>query len=184
MRGRLKLDLNFGKLQLLNPECFKSCAMTICYADYTGYLYAKSDVYSFGVVLVQILTGLRVLDTNRPRGKHFLVNWIIPYLSEIRKLKQIMDSGLGGKYSPKAAFHIAQLALKCLAAEPKLRPSMKEVSEKLEWFEAVNERPREPRNHASHPMVHRQGQQPLHHHSPLHPRLDGNPAYQNSSQVR
>ncbi|KAK7856829.1 putative serine/threonine-protein kinase pix13, partial [Quercus suber] len=70
------------------------------------------------------------------------------------------------------------LALKCLAAEPKLRPSMKEVLEKLEWFEAANERPREPRNHASHPM------QPLHHRSPLYPRLDGNPAYQNSSRVR
>ena len=48
---------------------------------------------------------------------------------------------------------------------------MKEVLEKLERFEAANERPREPRNHASHPMVHQQGQQPLHHHSPLHPRL-------------
>ena len=151
---RPKLDLNFGKLQLLNPECFKSCAMTICYADYTGHLYVKSDVYSFGVVLVEILTGLRVLDTNRPRGKHYLIDWIKPYLSQRRKLKQIMDSRLGGKYPPKAAFHISQLALECLAGEHKFRPSMKEVLEKLEWIEAANERLREPRNHASHPMVH------------------------------
>ena len=101
--------------------------MTICYADYTGHLYVKSDVYGFGVVLVEILTGLRALDTNRPREKHNLVDWIKPYLSEIRKLKQIMDSKLGGKYPSKVAFHISQLALKCLAAEPKHRPSMKEV---------------------------------------------------------
>ncbi|KAK7815591.1 putative serine/threonine-protein kinase pix13, partial [Quercus suber] len=148
-----------------------------------GHLYIKSDVYGFGIVLVEILTGLRALDTNRPSGKQYLVDWIKPYLSEIRKLKQIMDPRLEGIYPSKAAFHISQLAQKCLAAEPKLRPSMKEVLEKLERFEAANERPREPRNHASHPMVHRQGQQPLHHRSPLHPRLDGNPAYQNSSRV-
>nr|POE66416.1 isoform 2 of probable serine/threonine-protein kinase pix13 [Quercus suber] len=98
----------------------------------TGHLYIKSDVYSFGVVLVEILTGLRALDTNRPSGKHNLVDWIKPYLSEIRKLKLIMDSRLEGKYPSKAAFHISQLALKCLAAEPKHRPSMKEVLEKLE----------------------------------------------------
>nr|POE82531.1 putative serine/threonine-protein kinase pix13 [Quercus suber] len=150
----------------------------------TGHLYVKSDVYGFGIVLVEILTGLRAIDTNRPSGKHNLADWIKPYLSERRKLKLIMDTRLGGIYPSKTAFHISQLALKCLAATHKLRPSMEEVLEKLERLEAANERPREPRNHASHPMVHRQGQQPLHHHSPLHPRLDGNPAYQNSSRLQ
>ncbi|KAF3957845.1 hypothetical protein CMV_017183 [Castanea mollissima] len=124
----------------------------------TGHLYVKSDVYGFGVVLVEILTGLRAFDTKRPSGKHKLVDWIKPYLSERIKLKQIMDYRLEGKYPSKDAFYISQLALKCLAAEPKHRPSMKEVLEKLVRFEAANERSREPRNHASHPMVHQQGQ--------------------------
>ncbi|KAM3743664.1 hypothetical protein ACB098_07G163900 [Castanea mollissima] len=87
----------------------------------TGHLYVKSDVYGFGVVLVEILTGLRAVDTNRPSGKQNLVDWVKPYLSE--------------------------------RTEPKHRPSMKEVLEKLERFEAANERPREPRSHASHLMV-------------------------------
>lgn len=130
-------------------------------------------MYGFGVVLVEILTGLRALDTNRPSGKHNLVDWIKPYLSERRKLKQIMDNRLEGRYPSKAALHISQLALKCLAAEPKHRPSMKEVLETLERIETANERPREPRNRSTHPMAHRQGQQPLHHRSPLHPRPDG-----------
>ena len=111
---RLKLDLNFGKLQLVKPEYFKSCSMTICYADYTGHLYVKNDVYGFGVVLVEILTGLRALDTNCPSGKHNLVDQVKPYLSERRKLKQIMDSRLEGKYPSKAVFHISQLALSVL----------------------------------------------------------------------
>lgn len=150
----------------------------------TGHLYVKSDVYGFGVVLVEILTGLRALDTNRPSGRHNLVDWIKPYLSERRKLKEIMDSRLEGKYPSKAAFHISRLALKCLAPEPKHRPSMKEVLETLERIEAANERPREPRTRSSYPRAHRQGQQPMYHRSPLHPTLDGSPAYQHSPRVR
>ncbi|XP_028792852.1 probable serine/threonine-protein kinase PIX13 [Neltuma alba] len=121
----------------------------------TGHLYVKSDVYGFGVVLVEILTALRALDQNRPSGQHSLVDWVKPYLHDGRKLKSIMDSRLEGKYPSKSAFRIAQLALKCLALEPKHRPSMKEVLENLERIQAANDRPGEPRlrstrNVASH----------------------------------
>ncbi|KAF2322612.1 hypothetical protein GH714_022670 [Hevea brasiliensis] len=140
----------------------------------TGHLYVKSDVYGFGVVLVEILTGLRALDTNRPSGKHNLVEWIKPYLCDKRKLKNIMDSGLEGKYPSKATFRIAQLALNCIESEPKHRPSMKEVVETLEGIEASNERPREPkvRSNRQHTQQHLQNR------SSLHPRQDGNQAYQ------
>ncbi|KAG6769373.1 hypothetical protein POTOM_025004 [Populus tomentosa] len=40
-----------------------------------GRLYVKSDVYSFGVVLVEMLTGLRAIDKNRPPGKQNLREW-------------------------------------------------------------------------------------------------------------
>ncbi|PRQ25184.1 putative transferase, protein kinase RLK-Pelle-RLCK-VIIa-2 family [Rosa chinensis] len=153
----------------------------------TGHLYVKSDVYGFGVVLVEILTGLRALDTNRPSGKHNLVEWVKPYLSDKRKLKGIMDPRLEGKYPAKAAFRISQLALKCIESEHKNRPSMKLVVETLERIESVNEHIREPRirsTHSTHPMAHRQGQAPLHHRSPLHPRSDGNQNYQQSPRMR
>ncbi|KAK3020927.1 hypothetical protein RJ639_046583 [Escallonia herrerae] len=114
-------------------------------AHETGHLYVKSDVYGFGVVLVEMLTGLRALDPNRPSGQHNLVDWIKPVLADRRKLKNIMDSRLEGKYPSKAAVHIAQLALTCLGPEPKTRPPMKEVVETLERVGAVNERPRRPR---------------------------------------
>uniref|UniRef100_A0A3Q7FFS8 Protein kinase domain-containing protein n=1 Tax=Solanum lycopersicum TaxID=4081 RepID=A0A3Q7FFS8_SOLLC len=73
----------------------------------TGHLYVKSDVYPFGVFLVEMLTGLRALDTNRPSNQHYLVDWIKPHLSDKRKLKEKMDSPLGGKYPSRAAVQIA-----------------------------------------------------------------------------
>ncbi|KAJ8572106.1 hypothetical protein K7X08_008617 [Anisodus acutangulus] len=143
----------------------------------TGHLYVKSDVYGFGVVLVEMLTGLRALDTNRPSNQHNLVEWIKPHLSDRRKLKDKMDSRLEGKYPSRASVQIAQLALSCLGPEPKMRPAMKEVVEKLEQIEAANERPKEPRITSRHQTAYRYGQQPLHHRSPLHPRHDVNRAY-------
>lgn len=53
-----------------------------------GRFYAKSDVYSFGVVLVEMLTGSRAIDTKRPNGQDIVVNWVIPFLSNKRKLKK------------------------------------------------------------------------------------------------
>ncbi|KAK3000834.1 hypothetical protein RJ639_020692 [Escallonia herrerae] len=149
----------------------------------TGHLYVKSDVYGFGVVLVEMLTGLRALDTNRPSGQHNLVDWIKPLLADRRKLTNIMDSRLEGKYPSKAAVHIAQLALTCLGPEPKTRPPMKEVVETLERVSAVNERPRRPRVSSSHNSTYRIGQQPLHQRSPLRSRQDVNRSYQNSPQA-
>lgn len=143
----------------------------------TGHLYVKSDVYGFGVVLVEILTGLRALDTNRRNGQENLVDWVKPHLSNRRKLKNIMDSRLEGKYPSKAAIQMAQLALMCLENEPKHRPSMQELVEKLERIESVNEKPRETRARSRRQAAYRHAHQPLQSRSPLHPRQDESPAY-------
>ncbi|XP_010690221.2 probable serine/threonine-protein kinase PIX13 [Beta vulgaris subsp. vulgaris] len=112
----------------------------------TGHLYVKSDVYGFGVVIVELLTGLRALDTTRPSGKHTLVDWIKPFLSDKRKLKGIMDTRLEGKYPLKAAVATAELALTCIEQEPRARPSMQEVLESLVKIQAIDhEKPRVPR---------------------------------------
>ncbi|XVF67143.1 hypothetical protein PTKIN_Ptkin10aG0096900 [Pterospermum kingtungense] len=150
----------------------------------TGHLYVKSDVYGFGVVLVEIITGLRALDLNRPSGQHQLVDWIKPYLSERRKLKTIMDHRLEGKYPSKAAYRIAQLALKCLESEPKNRPSMKEVLETLEQNKSNNEKPTEPKNCSSRHTTRRHGQQTVHHRSPLAPKVEAGHAHQNPPPLR
>ncbi|KAJ1413321.1 putative serine/threonine-protein kinase [Sesbania bispinosa] len=121
----------------------------------TGHLYVKSDVYGFGVVLLEILTGMRALDTKRPTGQQNLVEWLKPCLSNKKKLKTIMDARIEGQYSPKAALQAAQLTLKCLEPDPKQRPSMKEVLEALEGIEAIKVKPKESKNLNSHqPQLH------------------------------
>ncbi|KAF8017822.1 hypothetical protein BT93_H2889 [Corymbia citriodora subsp. variegata] len=97
----------------------------------TGHLYVKSDVYSFGVVLVELLTGMRAYDGNRPAHQQILVEWVKPHLSR-RKLTRVMDPRLEGRYPLKDALDVAALAFRCLDISPKHRPSMNEVVKTLE----------------------------------------------------
>lgn len=127
----------------------------------TGHLYVKSDVYGFGVLLLEIMTGLRALDTKRPDGQQNLVDWLKPTLSHKRKFKTFMDARIEGQYSSKAATQTAELTLKCLEHDPKNRPSMKQVVEALERIESLNkEKPKESSKsgsiHSSTTARHRQ----------------------------
>ncbi|KAI3462333.1 hypothetical protein Pfo_018996 [Paulownia fortunei] len=138
----------------------------------TGHLYVKSDVYGFGVVLLEMLTGLRALDTRRPSGQHNLVEWVKPLLSQGRKLKSIMDARIEGQYSSKAALQAAQLTLRCLEPEPRKRPPMKEVVDVLEQIAAM-EKPKESKRRSTGSSSHHHGQSPRSHQSPRHPRNHG-----------
>ncbi|KAL0349240.1 UNVERIFIED_CONTAM: Receptor-like cytoplasmic kinase [Sesamum angustifolium] len=101
----------------------------------TGHLTARSDVYSFGVVLLEMLTGRRVLDKNRPHGEQNLIEWARPYLASKRRVLRVMDPRLEGQYSPSGALRAATLAIKCLALEPKHRPTIDDVVKALEQLQ-------------------------------------------------
>ncbi|KAK1415558.1 hypothetical protein QVD17_31341 [Tagetes erecta] len=101
----------------------------------TGHLTARSDIYSFGVVLLEILTGRRCIDKNRPTGEQILVEFAKPYLTNKRRILYIMDPRLAGQYSPNVAMRAAMLATKCLLKEPKHRPSADEVVKSLEQLQ-------------------------------------------------
>lgn len=96
-----------------------------------GHLTSKSDVYSFGVVLLEMLTGRRSMDKNRPNGEHNLVEWARPHLGERRRFYRLIDPRLEGNFSIKGAQKAAQLAHHCLSRDPKTRPLMSEVVEAL-----------------------------------------------------
>ncbi|KAK1298021.1 putative receptor-like protein kinase [Acorus calamus] len=97
----------------------------------TGHLTSRSDVYSFGVVLLEMLSGRRSMDKNRPNGEHNLVEWARPYLVERRRFYRLIDPRLEGHFSIKGAQKAAQLAQHCLSRDPKARPLMSEVVESL-----------------------------------------------------
>ncbi|MFS7961380.1 putative protein kinase RLK-Pelle-RLCK-VIIa-2 family [Helianthus anomalus] len=100
-----------------------------------GHLTARSDIYSFGVVLLEILTGRRCIDKNRPTGEQILVEFVKPYLTSKRRILYIMDPRLAGQYSPNVAMRAAMLATKCLLKEPKHRPTADEVVKALEQLQ-------------------------------------------------
>ncbi|XP_074339745.1 putative serine/threonine-protein kinase PBL10 [Apium graveolens] len=101
----------------------------------SGHLTTKSDVYSFGVVLLEILSGKKAIDKNRPKGEHNLVDWAKPYLHNKRKVFRVFDPRLEGQHSPKRALQAAEIALQCLSMDPKLRPNMDEVVTALEQLQ-------------------------------------------------
>ncbi|OIW08629.1 hypothetical protein TanjilG_03305 [Lupinus angustifolius] len=101
----------------------------------TGHLTAKSDVFSFGVVLMEMISGLKAIDKNRPSGQQSLVEWGKQYLTNKRKILHVMDNRLEGQYSIDDALKVSTLALRCLSIESKLRPNMDEVVTLLEQLQ-------------------------------------------------
>ncbi|EPS59398.1 hypothetical protein M569_15409, partial [Genlisea aurea] len=115
----------------------------------TGHLTAKSDVYSFGVVLVEILTGKKAIDKNRPPGEHNLVEWAKPYLGNKRRVLSVVDGRLEGQYSVATVAKTGSLALQCLSTDPRTRPNMEEIVNALEQLQdsSKNDDDHRRRNH-------------------------------------
>ncbi|KAG8663231.1 serine/threonine-protein kinase PBL34 isoform X3 [Manihot esculenta] len=82
-------------------------------------------------VLLEMISGRRSMDKNRPIGEHNLVEWARPHLGERRRFYRLIDPRLEGHFSIKGAQKAAQLAAHCLSRDPKARPLMSEVVEAL-----------------------------------------------------
>ncbi|CAE5963592.1 unnamed protein product [Arabidopsis arenosa] len=120
----------------------------------TGRLTAKSDVYSFGVVLLELLSGRPTLDKSKVGVERNLVDWAIPYLVDRRKMFRIMDTKLGGQYPHKGACAAANIALRCLNTEPKLRPDMADVLSTLQQLETSSKKTSSTPNIVMSPSSH------------------------------
>ncbi|KAH6797681.1 Protein kinase superfamily protein [Perilla frutescens var. hirtella] len=94
----------------------------------TGHLTAKSDVWSYGVFLYELITGRRPMERNRPKNEQKLLEWVKPYLSDVKKFQQILDPRLEGKQILKSAIKLSIVANRCLVRASKTRPTMTQVA--------------------------------------------------------
>ncbi|XP_023899342.1 LEAF RUST 10 DISEASE-RESISTANCE LOCUS RECEPTOR-LIKE PROTEIN KINASE-like 1.4 isoform X2 [Quercus suber] len=93
----------------------------------------KSDVYSFGVVLIELISSLPAVDTNRHRHDINLANMAVNKIQN-HALHELVDPLIGFEkdYNVKRmTTSVAELAFRCLQQERDMRPSMDEVLEIL-----------------------------------------------------
>ncbi|XP_021767440.1 probable serine/threonine-protein kinase PBL25 isoform X1 [Chenopodium quinoa] len=107
-----------------------------CAPEYqrTGRLTTKSDVYSFGVVLLELITGRRVIDTNRPNHEQNLVTWAQPYFSNPIEYPQLADPLLDGDFPVRGLNQAVAIAAMCLQEEENARPYMSDVVTALNYL--------------------------------------------------
>ncbi|XP_010552056.1 PREDICTED: serine/threonine-protein kinase At3g07070 [Tarenaya hassleriana] len=110
-----------------------------CAPEYqrTGQLTAKSDVYSFGVVLLELITGRRVIDNNRPMDEQNLVTWAQPVFKEPSRFRELADPLLRGEFPEKALNQGVAVAAMCLQEEASVRPLISDVVTALSFLRAT-----------------------------------------------
>lgn len=137
-------DFGLSRLAQTDMSHISTCAQgTLGYLDpeyYRNYqLTDKSDVYSFGVVLLELLTSQKAIDFNRASDDVNLAIYVQRMVDE-EKLIDVIDPVLKNGASNielDTMKAVAFLALGCLEEKRQNRPSMKEVSEEIEYIISV-----------------------------------------------
>ncbi|GFP86115.1 inactive protein kinase selmodraft_444075 [Phtheirospermum japonicum] len=97
----------------------------------SGQITEKADVYSFGVVLVELVTGRKAVDLNRPKGQQCLTEWARPLL-EAYDVDELVDPRLGSNFSEGEVYCMLHAASLCIRRDPQARPRMSQVLRVLE----------------------------------------------------
>ncbi|XP_062214398.1 inactive protein kinase SELMODRAFT_444075-like isoform X2 [Phragmites australis] len=97
----------------------------------SGQITEKADVYSFGVVLVELVTGRKAVDINKPKGQQFLTEWARPFLEE-DAIDELIDPRLGDRYCENEVHCMLHAASLCIRRDPHSRPRMSHVLRILE----------------------------------------------------
>ncbi|GJP54880.1 hypothetical protein CLOM_g13898 [Closterium sp. NIES-68] len=97
----------------------------------TGKLTEKSDVFSFGVVLLELITGKRPVEQEKPQGSDSLVEWARPLLAE-RAMEDLADPELDGCYGQREMERLVTAAALCVRQSAVLRPRMSQVVAMIE----------------------------------------------------
>ncbi|KAE8688544.1 Proline-rich receptor-like protein kinase PERK13 [Hibiscus syriacus] len=106
------------------------------YAE-TGQITEKADVYSFGVVLVELVTGQKAVDLNRPKGQQCLTEWARPLMEEYA-IDELVDPGLEDRYSEHEVYCMLHAASLWIRRDPHSRPRMSQVLRILEGYVLID----------------------------------------------
>ncbi|XP_009343916.2 wall-associated receptor kinase-like 20 [Pyrus x bretschneideri] len=137
-------DFGLSRLAHTDLSHISTCAQgTLGYLDpeyYRNYqLTDKSDVYSFGVVLLELLTSQKAIDFNREADDVNLAVYAQRMMLEER-LVDVIDPLLkegANALELDTMKALGLLALGCLEERRQNRPSMKEVTEEIEYIASI-----------------------------------------------
>ncbi|KAG7030853.1 putative kinase-like protein TMKL1, partial [Cucurbita argyrosperma subsp. argyrosperma] len=98
----------------------------------------KSDIYSYGVILFELLSGKEPIDKKASPGEdcylpNFMRNAVLEYrIGELFHPEILVFSSVdGNSVTEEKILKFFQIAMACCSPSPALRPSMKQVLQKL-----------------------------------------------------
>ncbi|KAM7472883.1 hypothetical protein LguiA_011066 [Lonicera macranthoides] len=98
----------------------------------TGQSSEKTDVFGFGILLLELITGMRVLEFGKSTNqKGAMLEWVKKIQHE-KKVEALVDRELGSNYDRIEVGEMLQVALLCTQYLPAHRPKMSEVVRMLE----------------------------------------------------
>lgn len=137
-------DFGLSRLAHTDMSHISTCAQgTLGYLDpeyYRNYqLTDKSDVYSFGVVLLELLTSQKAIDFNRDPDDVNLAVYVRRLVDEekiIEAVDPLLKEG-ASSLELDTMKALGFLAVGCLEERRQNRPSMKEVTEEIEYIISI-----------------------------------------------
>ncbi|KAI3430039.1 Protein kinase domain-containing protein [Psidium guajava] len=107
-----------GTFGYLAPEYFQH-----------GKVSDKTDVYAFGVVLLELITGRKPIEANKPAGEENLVLWAKPLLQKgVGAIQELLDPQLRHALrSSSQVLRLIQAAHACINSEESQRPPMDRI---------------------------------------------------------